>query len=116
MHIGIEELAGKALIDITGRVLGTFERAMVDAESWAIEFVRLRLRRGVARELGLAAKWYRPARLDLPTGLILGVRDAIVVRAALDELRGLVPDHAFDEPPPLARWWRTLARARRAAA
>jgi sporulation protein YlmC with PRC-barrel domain len=114
MHIAIEELAGKPIIDITGRALGRLERALVDGESWAIEVVRVKLRRAVAEELGLAPKWYRASRIDIPTGLILGVRDAIVVRAALDELHGLVPDHVVDEPSPLARWLDGLSRGRRA--
>lgn len=114
MHIAIEELAGKPIIDITGRAIGRLERALVDAESWAIEVVRVKLRRVVAEELGLPTKWYRAARLDVPTGLILGVHDAIVVRAALDELHGLVPDHAVVEPSALERWWQGLARGRRA--
>lgn len=112
MYVGIEELAGKPMIDITGRALGTLERAMVDGDSWAIEFIRIKLRGSVARELGLAPKWYRAARLDVPTGLILGVRDAIVVRAAMDELQGLVPDHVQDEPPPMLRWLQSLGRRR----
>lgn len=117
MYIEIQQLMGKTLIDISGRAIGTVERAMVDGESWAIELLRVRLRDEVADELGLASHWYQPARLDVPTGLILGVRDAIVVRAALDELRSLLPDNAaMHEQPPLARWWQALRGGRRLAA
>src|SRR5688500_15860605 len=88
-RMALDELPGRSVLDSTGRVIGKVERAMVDMESWAVESLRVRLRRDAASELGLASGTFQAATLDVPTGLVLAASDAVILRAALEELHGL---------------------------
>ena len=94
MRMALDELPGHSVLDSTGRVIGKVERAMVDLESWAVECLRVRLRREAAEELGLQSTPFRGATLDVPTGLVLAASDAVILRATLEELHGLAPSSA----------------------
>jgi sporulation protein YlmC with PRC-barrel domain len=94
--MALDELPGRSVLDSTGRVIGRVDRVMIDVESWAVESLRVRLRREACADLGLEWSPFRPAALDVPTGLVLAARDAVILRAALDELASLAPGH---EPP-----------------
>jgi sporulation protein YlmC with PRC-barrel domain len=106
MHVAMNDFPGRPVVDITGRVLGRVGALMIDTESWAIPSFRLRLRRATARELGMGWSLFRAANIEVPTGLVMAASDAVILRAALDELHGLVPDgHAPParmEPAPAA--------------
>jgi sporulation protein YlmC with PRC-barrel domain len=97
MKMALDELPGHSVLDSTGRVIGKVERAMVDMESWAVESLRVRLRRDAAAELGLPSTPFRSPTLDVPTGLVLAASDAVILRATLEDLHGLAP--ATQEAP-----------------
>jgi sporulation protein YlmC with PRC-barrel domain len=86
----VDELPGRSVIDSTGRLIGHVMKAVVDLETWAIEALRLRLARAAAAELGLPDSLLKPATLEVPTGLVLAASDAVILRATLEELHGLV--------------------------
>ena len=90
-RMALDDLPGRSVLDSTGRVIGRVDRVMVDLESWAVESLRVRLRREACADLGLEWSPFRPAALDVPTGLVLAARDAVILRAALDELGSLAP-------------------------
>jgi len=92
MHVAMNDLPGRPVVDITGRVLGRVGALMIDTENWAIPSFRLRLRRETARELGMGWSLFRAANIEIPTGLVMAASDAVILRAALDELHGLVPE------------------------
>ena len=92
-HLALDELPGRSVLDSSGRVIGRVDRALVDLESWAVDSLRVRLHREAAADLGLSWSPFRPASLDVPTGLVLAARDAVILRAGLDELASLVPGH-----------------------
>ena len=98
----LDDLPGRSVLDSTGRVIGRVDRALVDLESWAVDALRVRLRRDACADLGLEWSAFRPPALDIPTGLVLAARDAVILRAALDELAGLAPGHeaVTSEPEP----------------
>jgi sporulation protein YlmC with PRC-barrel domain len=89
MHIALDELPGRSVLDATGRVLGQVDGLMLDTQSWAVESLRVRLRRSAAEELGLDWSPFRAPTLDIPTGLILAASDAVILRADIDELQNL---------------------------
>src|SRR5688572_29895266 len=89
--MALDQLPGHSVLDSTGRLIGKVERAMVDLESWAVECLRVRLRKDAADELGMSATPFRAATLDVPTGLVLAASDAVILRATLEELQGLTP-------------------------
>ncbi len=102
MHMAFDDLPGRSVLDSTGRVIGQVEQAVIDLESWAVASLRVRLRREAAAELELPSTFWKPATLDVPTGLIFAARDAVILRANLDELRGLSREAAPAGPaaPP----------------
>ncbi len=89
MHLAVDELPGRTVLDATGRVVGEIERLLVDSGSWAVDVLRVKLRRAAAEELGLDWSTFRAPTIDVPTGLVMAAGDAIILRAALDELSGL---------------------------
>lgn len=97
----LDQLPGRSVLDITGRVLGRIDRFVVDLETWAISALRVKLRRASAEILGVEWSPFRPPTLDVPTGLIMGARDAVLLRVHLDELHRLItgiesPDRVDD--------------------
>jgi sporulation protein YlmC with PRC-barrel domain len=95
MELPISRLSGRKVLDITGRELGRVGQLLVDTESWAISSIQLKLHRRTAKALGLHWSFFRVPTLDLPTGLVMAASDAIILRAALDELQPLA---ASEEP------------------
>jgi sporulation protein YlmC with PRC-barrel domain len=89
MQLGLDLLPGRSVLDSSGHVLGQIEGFVVDTETWAIAALRVRLKRGAAGQLGLDWSPFRPCTLDVPTGLVMAASDAVILRAALDELQGL---------------------------
>jgi sporulation protein YlmC with PRC-barrel domain len=104
LRMALDELPGRSVLDSTGRVIGRVDRVMIDVESWAVESLRVRLRREACADLGLEWSPFRPAALDVPTGLVLAARDAVILRAALDELASLAPGNEAPvaQPEPAA--------------
>jgi sporulation protein YlmC with PRC-barrel domain len=92
MRTSLDALPGTSVLDSAGRVLGRITRVQVDTESWAVESLRVRLRRRTAQELGLRWSLLHMPTMDVPTGLVLAAGDAVILRAALDELAPLVND------------------------
>jgi sporulation protein YlmC with PRC-barrel domain len=100
LRMALDDLPGRSVLDSTGRVIGRVDRAIVDVETWVVEALRVRLRREACTELGLDWSPFRPVALDVPTGLILAARDAVILRAALDELASLAPGREALASPP----------------
>jgi sporulation protein YlmC with PRC-barrel domain len=95
MELPVDGIKGRKVLDITGRVLGRVGQLFVDTESWAIGTLQLRLRRQTAKDLGVKWSFFRVPTLDVPTGLVMAARDAVILRAALEELQPLAPS---DQP------------------
>lgn len=91
MHIQLSELRGRMVLDATGDVLGRIKAPLVETESWLVDTLRVKLSRRVAGELGLAWSWWKPATMDIQTGLIHAAGDAIILRVSLAELREAMP-------------------------
>jgi sporulation protein YlmC with PRC-barrel domain len=98
MHTSLDELPGLTVLDSTGRALGSIVSLQVDTESWAVHSFRLKLRRRTIKALGARWSLFRPVHMDVPTGLVFAAGDAVILRAALEELAPLVEDHS----PPAA--------------
>jgi sporulation protein YlmC with PRC-barrel domain len=94
MQMAIDDLPGRSVLDNTGRVLGQVDGFVVDTESWAINSLRVRLRRAAAMDIGLAWSPFRAAAIDVPTGLVFAASDVVILRATLEELQGLVAQSA----------------------
>jgi sporulation protein YlmC with PRC-barrel domain len=102
MRTSLDALPGRVVLDSAGRLLGRIRSLQVDTESWAVESLRLRLRRKTAQELGLRWSLFHMPTMDVPTGLVHAAGDAVILRAALDELAGLVNDGDHSAMPARA--------------
>jgi sporulation protein YlmC with PRC-barrel domain len=100
MQISLEELPGRVVLDSAGRLLGKITSLQIDTESWAVQSLRLRLRRRVAHDVGARWSLFHLPTMDVPTGLVLAASDAVILRAGLEELGSLVNEqaHALASP------------------
>jgi sporulation protein YlmC with PRC-barrel domain len=92
MHLRLDDLPGRTVLDATGYVLGRIKAPLVETETWLVDTLRVRLQRRSARELGMPWSFFRRPTIDIPTGLIHAAGDAIILRVSLAELR--------ESPPP----------------
>jgi sporulation protein YlmC with PRC-barrel domain len=84
-----EALSGRSVIDSTGRSIGEVVGLLIDAEAWRVEAVRVKLHKDVTAELGASHGTFRAARLDVPTGFIQNISDAIVLSGPIAALQTL---------------------------
>jgi sporulation protein YlmC with PRC-barrel domain len=92
MKIAMDELPGRRVLDINGRVLGKMGQLVVETDSWAIDAFRLRLRRLAARDLGVPWSIFRIPTVEVPTGLVMAASDEIILRASLEEIAPLAQE------------------------
>jgi sporulation protein YlmC with PRC-barrel domain len=101
MHLKMSDLPGRTVFDANGVALGKIKTPLVDMETWLVDVLGVKLNRPVAREMGMNASWFtwlfRPATIDVPTGLVQAAGDAIILRVSLAELHDAAPEQ-FGEP------------------
>lgn len=84
-----EALSGRSVIDSTGRSIGEVVGLLIDPEAWRVEAVRVKLHKDVTAEIGASHGTFRAARLDVPTGFIQNISDAIVLSGPIGALQTL---------------------------
>jgi sporulation protein YlmC with PRC-barrel domain len=82
-----EGLSGRAVVDATGRVIGELSELIIDTDTWKADAILVRLRRGVAGEIGVQRGPFRAAVLEVPIEAIQSVADAVVLRRDVASLR-----------------------------
>jgi sporulation protein YlmC with PRC-barrel domain len=87
MHLDLNHLKRKTVLDTAGMVVGDVAAPLIDTETWLVDTLRVRLRRRSAAELDVRWSFFRPPAIDVPTGLVHGAGDAIILRVSLAELR-----------------------------
>jgi sporulation protein YlmC with PRC-barrel domain len=97
MHIRLDKLRGRTVLDANGTVLGRIKAPLVDMETWLIDTVRVRATRQVAAELGLTWSWFNPPTMDIPTGVVQAASETIILRVSLGELHDAMPPTVEDQ-------------------
>lgn len=92
MALRADEIPGRAVVDVSGVFIGRVKQLNVDGESWAIASLTVKLSRAAADALDLGWSYFRSPTMEVPTGLVMGAADVIVLRAQVDELHGLLPE------------------------
>ena len=87
MHLDLNELPRRTVLDTMGMVVGDIKAPIVDTETWVVDTLRVRLRQASARELEIPWSFFRRPTIDLPTGLVHAAGDAIILRVSMAELR-----------------------------
>jgi sporulation protein YlmC with PRC-barrel domain len=91
MHLELDELPRRPVLDATGSVVGDIAAPLVDAETWLVDTLRVRLRRSAAQSMSVPWSFVRRPTIDIPTGLIQAAGDAIILRVSMAELRDSPP-------------------------
>lgn len=86
-----ESLRGRTVIDARGSAVGEVEALLVDTETWRADALRVRLRRDAAERIGVPHGAFRAATALVPTAIIQGVSDTVVLRVDTDALRRAAP-------------------------
>ena len=88
MRVVYEEgLSGRSVIDSTGRSIGEVVGLVLDAATWRVEALRVKLHKDVTEEISAPHGTFRAARLDVPTGFIHSVSDAVVLTGPIGALQ-----------------------------
>jgi sporulation protein YlmC with PRC-barrel domain len=91
-----EELRGRAVIDGSGRVVGTIDSVLLDNQSWRVEAFRVRLKREAAALVGAEHRLLQAATLEVPVSLVHAAGDAVILNVPTTALRELLPAEAVD--------------------
>jgi sporulation protein YlmC with PRC-barrel domain len=97
MRISYEEdMRGRAVIDGSGRVVGTIDGVLLDNQSWRVEAFRVRLKREAAALVGAEHRLLQAATLEVPVSLVHAAGDAVILNVPTMALRDLLPAEAAD--------------------
>jgi sporulation protein YlmC with PRC-barrel domain len=79
-------IIGKSVIGQHGREIGRVLDVGIDAESWKVISLQVKLSRKVHHDLNLKQLLFRSQTVTLPIAEVSGVSDTVVLRIALDKL------------------------------
>lgn len=95
-----EHLQGRAVVDATGRLIGEVVEITIDADTWKVDGIRVKLRREAADVIGVHRGTFRAALMDISTDVVQSVGDAVVLRKDAASLREPLPPAPRAEPQP----------------
>jgi sporulation protein YlmC with PRC-barrel domain len=90
MRLSDESLRNRTVIAADGKVVGEIILLFLDG-ALSVEALLVRLGNDVADRLGAERSVFRAGTLEIPRRLVQSVGDTIVLSAALDDLRMVVP-------------------------
>jgi sporulation protein YlmC with PRC-barrel domain len=91
MRLSDENLRGRTVIAADGLVLGVIAALFIDSDAWRVESLQVKLHKDVADRLGTGRTIFHAGTLEIPIHMVQSVGDAVVLSAAIDELRPAVP-------------------------
>ncbi len=94
MQVSDEHLRGRTVIAADGQAIGEVAALFIDASTWIVVALQIKLSKSVAEQLGAARGLLRAATLKLPVRLVQSVGDAVLLSVPTLELRQILPDAA----------------------
>jgi sporulation protein YlmC with PRC-barrel domain len=94
MRLSDESLRGRTVIGADGQAIGEVAAIFLDSEAWAVESIRVRLRKGVADRVGASRNIFSAGTVEIPVRLVQSVGDAIVLAIPVEGLREVLPSPA----------------------
>jgi len=79
------------VIAADGLVLGVIVALFIDSDTWRVESLQVKLHNDVADRLGTGRSVFHAGTLEIPIHTVQSVGDAVVLSAAVDELRQVLP-------------------------
>jgi sporulation protein YlmC with PRC-barrel domain len=93
------ELRDRTVIGADGNAIGQVAAMIVDADSWAVKALRIKLRNNVADQAGVGHSLFRASTIDIPIDHIQSVGDTVVLTVSVDGLRP-AKGGTHDQPQP----------------
>jgi sporulation protein YlmC with PRC-barrel domain len=95
------ELRDRTVIGADGNAVGEVAAMIVDAGSWAVKAIRIKLRNNAAEQAGIGHSLFRASTVDVPVDHIQSVGDTVVLTVSA---RGLRSDDggAHDQGQPVS--------------
>lgn len=91
MRLSDDNLRGREVIASDGLAIGEIAVLFIDSDAWRVESLQVKLHKDVADRLGADRSMFHAGALEVPTGMIQSVGDAVVLSVPVDELRQVLP-------------------------
>lgn len=99
MRVSDDNLRGRTVIGSDGLAIGEVTAAFIDTAAWRVESIRVTLRKDIADRLGAERTMFHAGSIEIPVAMVQSVGDAVVLGAAVDDLRQVLPSGAGVVPP-----------------
>ena len=100
MRLTDDNLHGRTVIASDGLAIGEITTLFLDSDAWRVESLQVKLHKDVADRLGADRSIFHAGILEIPTGMVQSVGDAVVLGVAIDELRQVLPTPGDLRPSP----------------
>jgi len=91
MRLSDGELRGRTVIASDGVAVGEIDALNLDSGTWAVDTLRVKLRKDIADRIGAGRSVFHAATVELPTRMVQSVADAVLLTVSVDGLRQLLP-------------------------
>jgi len=91
------DIIEKNVLTQDGREVGHVEALQIDIETWKVRSIDVKLRRDALEALHIKRPLFGTRSAPLDVEHISGVTDAVVLKAGLEELAGLLGDMETEE-------------------
>lgn len=98
MLVSLDELRHRTVLDSAGFAIGEVDALLLDAQTWHVDVMRVKLRKDVADQAGVASSLFRKPHIGVSTRHIQSVGDAVILSVKVDSLRD--DDVERQAPPP----------------
>jgi sporulation protein YlmC with PRC-barrel domain len=98
MRLSDENLRGRTVIGADGQAIGEIGAMFLDCASWSVESLQVKLRKGIADQLGAPRSMFQAGSIEVPVRLVQSVGDAVVLSIGVDGLRDVLPAETHSPP------------------
>lgn len=91
MRLSDVNLRGRTIIGADGLLIGEIAALFLDADTWKIESIQMKLERQVADQIGASRGLFHAAMIEIPIRFVQSVGDTVVLSVSVDELRRISP-------------------------
>ncbi|MDC0710292.1 PRC-barrel domain-containing protein [Stigmatella sp. ncwal1] len=91
MRLSDKNLVGRVVVTADGQALGEVSVLFVDSQTWLVEALQVKLRRGAAEQLGASRTLFHAGTIEIPIRIVQSVSDAVVLSVSVEALHQVLP-------------------------
>ena len=91
MRLSDQSIRGRTVVAADGQMIGEIEALFLDSDGWRVESIQVKLRKGIADQLGATRSLFHAGALEIPVSMVQSVGDTIVLAVPVDGLRAVLP-------------------------